>query len=146
MCGVAVTGHFSRARTGASSVPDKVTFQGTGNVCCFSNLFMLQHKSPCLTYESVGVHVTFHFLCQLLPFGTYAERVNFVSFVQHLPLQILCVASLSMWSFWEKGNHKNLLYSLESLQDDDVFTFLIGFWLYFVLSGKDFILLRNALC
>lgn len=92
MCGVAVTGHFSRARTGASSVPDKVTFQGTGNVCCFSNLFMLQHKSPCLTYESVGVHVTFHFLCQLLPFGTYAERVNLVSFVQHLPLQILCVS------------------------------------------------------
>lgn len=83
---------FSRARTGASGVPDKVTSQGRGNVHCFSFLFMSQHESPCLTYESVGVHVTFHLLCQLLPFDTYAERVNFLSFVQHLPLRILCVS------------------------------------------------------
>jgi len=89
-CGISVTEHFSRTRTGASSVMDMVTFQRTGNVGHSSYFFISQHN----TSQSVGLHAAFRLLGQLLPFlfGTYVEKVNFVPFVQHLPLQTLYVS------------------------------------------------------
>lgn len=86
-----VTGPFSIMRTGASRVPDRVTFQGIGNVGHFSQFFLFTAQ---LTSQSVGLHAAFNLLCQLLPvpFCAYAERVNFLCFVQSLPLQISCVS------------------------------------------------------
>lgn len=112
VCGVPVTGHCSGTRTGGHFRGLK-TWVGP-SISSFP-------RQP--TSQSVGLRAAFRSLCQPLPFPfcTDAEKVNFVSFVQHHPLQILCVSNALSMLF--RRNHKNLLYSFRSLQDANVYIF-----------------------
>lgn len=74
--------------TGASRCQDVRKCQDNISGDWKYRLFQLFYLTAQLIPQSPDLHAAFHLFCQLLPFSfcTYAERVNFASFVPHLPL------------------------------------------------------------